>query len=187
MAIEISSKSELLSLASSLKSEVSSVKGSISSIQATLNKAEDYDGIDVTGPANILIKNLENVVSDMETASANISNYATKVNELDTDDYDVIISGNEAISLAWYDSAKDGFDGNRTTSTMTAITLENTPSNTTGADYSTDYSTTITLSTGNSDQFADMPAMWAAKIGDEVYYPAYEQNSSTNESPQVSV
>ena len=72
-------KSELSSEAKNLSSKVSSVINQKSSIISYLNSVSNYDGINVTTAANTLASNISNAISDLETASKNINNYASAI------------------------------------------------------------------------------------------------------------
>lgn len=181
MAIEISSKSGLQSLASQLSSEVSSIKSTLASLKSVVNGAADYDGINVSGPASILAANLENVAADLEAASSNIVNYAAAVNELDTDDFNIMIDEDESISLDWYDSSTQGFNGNTTTlslgtnnGTVGVYNLSDTTStDSTGSSYTSSYESAYSYTTNYAESGSSVvPAMWCVNYGDEVYYPA---------------
>ncbi len=87
MATEISSKTELQSISGDLASKVETLKGDMDSMKSVLDGAEDYDGINVTGPANILKSNLDIIVKDMEAVSTNITNYANAIAAFDNDDF----------------------------------------------------------------------------------------------------
>ncbi len=87
MATEISSKTELQSISSDLASKIETLKGDMDSMKSILESAQDYDGINVTGPANILKSNLDIIVKDMQAVSTNITNYANAIAAFDNDDF----------------------------------------------------------------------------------------------------
>ena len=76
-------KSELSSEASSLSSKVSSLMSGNSSLVSALNGVSDYDGINVSSAAKTLASNIKNALSDLETASKNITNYANAIVKAD--------------------------------------------------------------------------------------------------------
>ena len=88
MATEITSKSELIALATKLDSKSKEVVGAMDSLSTTLKSVSNYDGIDVSSAANILSGNLTNLSTDFTNASLNISNYAALIEEFDIDDFD---------------------------------------------------------------------------------------------------
>lgn len=90
MSTEITSKTELQSISGDLSNSINTLKSDFDSMKSTLNSAEDYDGINVSGPAKILISNIENVITDFDTAVANITGYVAALNQFDVDDFDDI-------------------------------------------------------------------------------------------------
>lgn len=187
MAIEISSKSGLQSLASQLSSEVSSINSTLTSLQSVVNGASDYDGINVSGPASILASNLQSVAADLEAASANIVNYAAAVNELDTDDFNIIVDEDDSISLDWYDSTTQGFNGvtlstGTTNGTVDVYNLSDTTNSTTTGTHNTEsYSSVYGYTTNYAESGSSVvPAMWCVNYGDEVYYPTTNATTGSN-------
>ena len=89
MATEITSKSELIALATKLDSKSKEIVEAMNSISTTLKSVSSYDGIDVSSAANTLSGNLTNLSTDFTNASLNISNYAGLIEEFDTDDFDM--------------------------------------------------------------------------------------------------
>ncbi len=89
MATEITSKSELIALATKLDSKSKEIVDTMNSLSTTLNSAESYDGIDVSSAANILSGNLTNISTDFINLSLNISNYANLIDGFDSDDFDM--------------------------------------------------------------------------------------------------
>ena len=89
MATEITSKSELIALATKLDSKSKDIVGAMDNLSTTLKSVSNYDGIDVSSAANILSGNLTNLSTDFTNASLNISNYAALIEEFDIDDFDM--------------------------------------------------------------------------------------------------
>ncbi len=90
MATEITSKNELVSISSELSDKISTFCEYFESMKSYLANASDYDGINVSGAANILSSNIENVLTDFKIAMANISGYIEALNYFDVDDFDDI-------------------------------------------------------------------------------------------------
>lgn len=86
-ATEISSKTELASLASDLGDKSNGIKELSDSLKSKIKSVEDYDGINVSGAANTLAANLDNVSKDLETVSTNIKSYASQILGFDVDDF----------------------------------------------------------------------------------------------------
>ncbi|MDD5887982.1 MAG: papain-like cysteine protease family protein [bacterium] len=87
MATEVSNMQELSSLADALVTRANEMEDNLSNLKSIVNKAHDYDGIDVTTTGNILKKNLETLSKDIKTAAKNIKSYSVGLNTLDTDDF----------------------------------------------------------------------------------------------------
>lgn len=90
MATEITSKNELTSISSELSDKISAFCEYFESMKEYLESASDYDGINVSGAANILSSNIENVLADFKIALANITGYIEALNYFDVDDFDDI-------------------------------------------------------------------------------------------------
>lgn len=90
MATEITSKNELTSISSELSDKISVFCEYFESMKEYLESASDYDGINVSGAANILSSNIENVLADFKIALANITGYIEALNYFDVDDFDDI-------------------------------------------------------------------------------------------------
>lgn len=75
MVTEISSKSELAALATELSNQILELAASVDSLMSSISSAADYDGINVTGAANIIKLNLEIILADLEIVSSNILFY----------------------------------------------------------------------------------------------------------------
>ena len=88
MTTEITSKSELMALASKLGSQSNEMIGAMESISSTLKSVINYDGIDVASAASTLSNNLTNISTDLKNEALNISNYAQLMGEFDSNDYD---------------------------------------------------------------------------------------------------
>ena len=89
MATDITSKSELVALATKLDSKSKEIVETMSNLSSTLKSVSNYDGIDVSSAASTLSGNLTNLSTDFTNASLNISNYANLIQEFDTDDFDM--------------------------------------------------------------------------------------------------
>lgn len=87
MATEVKSKTELQSISGDLSTKIGTLKSDMDSMKSVLDGAQDYDGINVTGPAKILKSNLDVIIKDMEAVSLNITNYANAIAEFDMDDF----------------------------------------------------------------------------------------------------
>lgn len=98
MATEITSKSELVALATKLDSKSKEIIETMSSLSSTIKSVSNYDGIDVSSAASTLSGNLTNLSTDFTNASLNIANYAGLIQEFDKDDFDtgVTSSTNDA-------------------------------------------------------------------------------------------
>ena len=60
----ITSKSELSSMVSKLNVSAIAIKSQIDDLKATLATVTDYDGINMSGAASVLIDNLTNVANN---------------------------------------------------------------------------------------------------------------------------
>ena len=120
MVTEITSKSELLALATKLETEVQMLKDTIVSMHATLSSVTNYDGIDAASAGNTLSQNLSSIAADAEIAAANIKNYANGINNLDVND----LTGEE-------EEATDEIETETTISTGTTETTETESESTT--------------------------------------------------------
>ena len=89
MATEITSKSELVALATKLDSKSKEIIETMSSLSSTMKSVSNYDGIDVSSAASTLSENLTNLSTDFTNASLNISNYAGLIQEFDVDDFEI--------------------------------------------------------------------------------------------------
>ena len=89
MATEITSKSELVALATKLDSKSKEIIETMSSLSSTMKSVSNYDGIDVSSAASTLSGNLTNLSTDFTNASLNISNYAGLIQEFDVDDFEI--------------------------------------------------------------------------------------------------
>lgn len=88
MVTEISSKSELAALATQLSNQAMELASSVESLISAVSSAPDYDGINVTGAANIIRTNLETILTDLEIISTNIVTYSNELNKFDSNDMD---------------------------------------------------------------------------------------------------
>lgn len=102
MASEVTSKSELASLASSLNNKTSSLNDVIGDLKSSLNGINDFDGINVSGKAEVLSSNLKNVSTDLDTVVTNIKSYVTQLTNFDVDDFDSS-SGSSENTIAYED------------------------------------------------------------------------------------
>lgn len=84
---EITSKSELASLALELGTKSTELKSVSDTLKSAMKSVSNYDGIDVTSAANTLSSNLDNVSKDLDTVVENIKNYASQVIGFDVDDF----------------------------------------------------------------------------------------------------
>ncbi len=87
---EIKSKTELASLASQLETLKSTLKSEGDNLKSKLSNITNYDGIDVSGPGNVLASNLDNILADLEAVSGNIKNYSLSVINFDVDDFNSV-------------------------------------------------------------------------------------------------
>lgn len=87
MATEITSKSELASLAENLNSRSLELKDITNDLASKISSVENFDDIDVVSAANVLVKNLNAVSQDLDTVSTNINNYTLQIINYDTDDF----------------------------------------------------------------------------------------------------
>ncbi len=89
MVTEVSSKTELAALATKLSTQATELTASVDALVSAIGSASDYDGINVTGAANILKSNLETILADLEVVAANILAYSNELNNLDTNDMEL--------------------------------------------------------------------------------------------------
>lgn len=80
-------KEELQSVVNELKSEIRSLKTSKNSLKTSLGKASNYDGLNISGAANTLKKNLDSVLEELETIQGNMDRYVGQVIDFDVDDF----------------------------------------------------------------------------------------------------
>ncbi len=160
MATEITSKSELMAMASKLESKFSEIIDSMSSISSTLKSASNYDGIDVSSAASLLSTNLSNLSTDFSNIAKNVTNYATLIAEFDTDDFAVDSSSDADVNDSTITlSTSDTGDNNSTQSSNTSTTVSSgiyagvvssttsSSSNNAGKHYSNSSSTTTSTPT----------------------------------------
>ena len=86
-SINISSKNELVSLASQLDSKKNDIKSAAENLKSKLKNISNYDGIDVASAGNVLASNIDNIFMDLNAVSSNITNYSTSVMDFDVDDF----------------------------------------------------------------------------------------------------
>lgn len=96
MVTEVSSKTELAALATKLSTQATELTASVDALVSAIGSASDYDGINVTGAANILKSNLETILADLEVVAANILAYSNELNNLDTNDMELQDAMDEA-------------------------------------------------------------------------------------------
>ncbi len=142
MIQEISSKSELDSLAGKLETEVLQLTSDVSTLKTKLSNISNYDGINVSGAANTLKTNLTNLSSDLEAIAASIKLYSTTLNAFDVDDFSTTDVEND-INTMTTPTEQQPVDSN------TAYTQP--PSSNQNYYPSTDSSTNTYPSTGNDD------------------------------------
>lgn len=87
MATEITSKSELVSLAEELNTNSSELKDITDDLASKIGSVENFEDIDVKSAANVLVNNLTAVSQDFDTISTNINNYALQIINYDIDDF----------------------------------------------------------------------------------------------------
>ena len=80
-------KEELISLGSELSAKSKELSSLVSALKGSLSKISNYDDIDVSGAVKTLSKNLEEISTDVNNVSLNISNYASKVSDFDVADF----------------------------------------------------------------------------------------------------
>ena len=115
MSTDIKSKTELASLASDLGTMTTELKSDGDSLKSKISSVENYDGIDVVGAGRTLVNNIDNSLTDLDTVSTNIKNYASQVIGFDVDDFNSSDSASDN-KLAYEDLFKtDGSaEGNAT-------------------------------------------------------------------------
>ena len=164
MATEITSKSELIALATKLDSKSKEIVDAMSSLSTTLKSVSSYDGIDVSSAANTLSGNLTNLSTDFTNASLNIANYAGLIDEFDSDDFDMgdTSSTNDAtVTLSQTDQSQDTSSNQSNNSSSTAIysgvtagvisSNSNTSSSSAGKHYSSNNSSNTSSSNTSSN------------------------------------
>ena len=142
MATEVTSKTELQSISGDLASKISTLKSDMDSMKSILDSAQDYDGINVTGPAKILKSNLDIIIQDMESVSTNITNYANAIAEFDMDDFTETIFSQDII--------KDAADENSPVVQLSNEQTTEVPTNNNGVNATTLQWTTMSGQTGNT-------------------------------------
>ena len=103
MSTQIKSKSELASMAANLDEIKNTLKEDSENLKSNLSNMENYDGIDVVGPGKILANNIDNVMSDLDTVSTNIKNYASAIIGFDIDDFNETTSSESESKLSYED------------------------------------------------------------------------------------
>lgn len=98
MSTEITSKSELASLAADLNNKSDELLNVIAELKSELGYIQDYDGIDISSAANTLSNNFTNVSTDCTNVVTNIKNYVTQVTGFDIDDFNGDSSDSSKIS-----------------------------------------------------------------------------------------
>ena len=91
--MKIVSKGELSTLSSSMIHNLGNLDGFKKDIITMLQKVENYDGINLSSAAKIIINNLDVVTKDLEITMKNINNYANAINEFDVNDFDRGVEG----------------------------------------------------------------------------------------------
>ena len=87
MIQEVGSKTELESMAGKLETEVIQLTSDVSLLKTKLSNISNYDGINASGAANTIKKNLTNLASDLEAIATSIKLYSATLNEFDVDDF----------------------------------------------------------------------------------------------------
>lgn len=100
---KVDDKEELASLATSVSSEVKSLNSNVSTSKSTLSEINNYDGINVSGPASTLSSNLSTILEDLDTVTQNIKSYSDGLAELDTE-----VSEEDYLSLFKTDGSAEG-------------------------------------------------------------------------------
>ena len=80
-------KEELQSVVNDLKSEIKGLKTSKNSLKTSIGKANNYDGLNISGAANTLKKNLDAVIEELDTIQQNMDRYVGQVIDFDVDDF----------------------------------------------------------------------------------------------------
>lgn len=161
MATEITSKSELASMATKLDSKSKEIVESMNNISTILKSVSNYDGIDISSAASILSKNLENLSTDFTNASLNIANYAGLIEEFDSDDFEIgdTSSTNDAtVTLSTSNSSESSdISSNQTNnsgaiiSEVTAGVISNSQSTTSSSNAVKHYSSNNSNYSGSSN------------------------------------
>lgn len=89
MVTNISSKSELGSMASKLSSQAIELKSIGEDLRSFLSSIPNYKDINVSGPASILGSNAVNIATDIDAVSRGIKGYITDLEAFDVYDFDV--------------------------------------------------------------------------------------------------
>lgn len=89
MVTNVSSKSELRSLASKLVSQSTQLKSVSDGLKSVLNGIPNYEDIDVSSAGNVLASNLVNITADMDVISNAIQGYITELEAFDVYDLNV--------------------------------------------------------------------------------------------------
>ena len=97
MVTNISSKSELNSLASKLVSQSAQLKSVVGELKSILNGIPNYEDIDVVGAGSILASNVANIAADMDAVSRSIQSYIVEIEEFDKYDFDIEKESNEVL------------------------------------------------------------------------------------------
>lgn len=87
--VKIESKELLNSMSNKFGEYVTQLTGEIDSLKTTLSSVENYEDINLTGAATVIISNLSNIVTDMGMISRNIQSYVNGIIENDVYDLDV--------------------------------------------------------------------------------------------------
>lgn len=158
MVTEVSSKTELAALATKLSTQATELTASVDALVSAIGSASDYDGINVTGAANILKSNLETILADLEVVSANILAYSNELNNLDTNDMELQDAMDEA-TLNDDASLTTGTTGGNTGAT------DNSSTNNTNNSTTNNSSTGNNSSAGNAAAIGTVGSVGAAIIG----------------------
>ena len=102
MATEVTDVQELSALSRQLVSNANELESTLNSLKKIVNRARNYDGIDVTTAGNVLKNNLTVLATDIKTTAQNINNYANGIEVFDKDDF----SSDSGVFIL--DNIKDG-------------------------------------------------------------------------------
>ena len=86
MATEVTDVQELSALSRQLVSNANELESTLNSLKKIVNRAQNYDGIDVTTAGNVLKNNLTVLATDIKTTAQNINNYANGIEVFDIKD-----------------------------------------------------------------------------------------------------